>query len=102
MKLSENGSAVIITTLGEPRRGRAPRTACPEALMLLLSTALLIALAITMFLIIYELLQTLTGFLAPPWAVPLVCTRIVIDFSQTLLLEQIKDSTGTLRKNLEM
>lgn len=52
MKLSENGSAVIITTLGEARRGRAPRTACPEALMLLLSTALLIALAITMLLII--------------------------------------------------
>lgn len=34
--------------------------------------------------------KTLKGFLAPRWAALLVLTRIVIDFFQPLLLEQIQ------------
>jgi hypothetical protein len=47
-------------------------------------------------------MKTLRGVPAPYWAVSLALTIIVIDLLHVLLLEQMSDSTITLRKNLEM
>jgi hypothetical protein len=41
------------------------------------------------------------GFPAPHWAVSLALTITVIDLFQALWLEQINDSSDTLRKNLD-
>lgn len=68
--------------------------------MLLLSIALLIALEVTTALIIYGLYENCKGFLAPHWAASLVLAIILTDFFKVLLLEQISDSTTTLRENL--
>lgn len=67
----------VKTPLGELWEGRAPRTACPEDVLLLFSTALILALAVTTSLIINENsegFQLLTGWLL------LVLTIVVIDF----------------------
>jgi hypothetical protein len=46
-------------------------------------------------------MKTPKGLPAPHWTVSLV-SRIVIDLFQVLQLEQITDSTTTLRKDLEL
>ena len=45
-------------------------------------------------------MKTLRGLPAPPWAVSLALTIIMLDLFQALLLEQINDSIATLGKNL--
>ena len=46
--------------------------------------------------------KALRHFLVLHWAVLLVLTIIIIDFSQALLLEQMNDSTSTLGKILNI
>lgn len=55
------------------------------------------ALKVTMSLKIYELYENSKGISNPS----LGTKKIVIDFFQALLLEQINDSTTILRKNLD-
>lgn len=55
LKVMENGSPVSINMMGVSWRGRNLRTTFPEELILLLKITLLIALAVTTSLIIYEL-----------------------------------------------
>ena len=70
--------------------------------MLLLTIVLIGASLGTTSLIIYGLYESSQEISCPQWAVVLVFTIKVIDFFQTLLLEQTNNSTTTFGKNLEM
>lgn len=60
LELMEYSLQVCTSTMDVPKRGRAPRTACPQDLMLLWSFALLVTLMVIMIIssiITYELCE---------------------------------------------
>ena len=92
---------VHTTMMGVSQRGKELRTVCLENLILLWTLTLFVTFMVITFPIIYELCENSKEVSSLSWPVSLALRLIVIDLFQTLLLEQINDST-TLRKNLEM